>query len=108
MSNIIKNRSNKVAFRKKLYQSIEEIQTDLDIFMSWYNNDRTNQGRYCQGRTPIQTFTDDLSLYQKYVYEEVDEISEFLLDINTRKWYTIPYKLGLIYNNIGVILLLVV
>ncbi|MDD3847234.1 MAG: IS481 family transposase [Syntrophorhabdaceae bacterium] len=64
----------KVAFRRKLYRSIEEIQTDLDIFMSWYNNDRTNQGRYCQGRTPMQTFVDDLPLYQKYVYENVDEI----------------------------------
>lgn len=50
----------KVAFRKKLYRSIQEIQTDLDEFMSWYNNERTNQGRYCQGRTPMQTFTDDL------------------------------------------------
>lgn len=64
----------KVAFRKKLYRSIQEIQTDLDEFMSWYNNERTNQGRYCQGRTPMQTFTDDLPLYQQYVYEEVDEI----------------------------------
>lgn len=64
----------KVAFRRKLYRSIEEIQTDLDIFMSWYNNDRTNQGRYCQGRTPMQTFVDGLPLYQKYVYEDVDEI----------------------------------
>jgi hypothetical protein len=42
----------KVAFRKRLYRSIEEIQADLDEFMAWYNIDRTNQGRYCQGRTP--------------------------------------------------------
>lgn len=63
----------KVAFRKKLYRSIEEIQADLDVFMCWYNNERTNQGHYCQGRTPMQTFTDGLPLYQKYVYEEVEE-----------------------------------
>lgn len=63
----------RVAFRKKFYRSLEEVQTDLDIFMSWYNNERTNQGRYCQGRTPIQSFIDDLPLYQKYVYEELDE-----------------------------------
>jgi len=64
----------KVAFRRKLYRTLDEIQADLDTFMSWYNNERTNQGRYCQGRTPMQTFTDDLPLYQRYVYEEVDEI----------------------------------
>jgi len=63
----------KVAFRKKLYRSTEEIQADLDVFMCWYNNERTNQGHYCQGRTPMQTFTDGLPLYQKYVYEEVEE-----------------------------------
>ncbi len=64
----------KVAFRKKLYRTLDEIQSDLDLFMSWYNNERTNQGRYCQGRTPMQTFVDGLPLYQKYVYEEVEEI----------------------------------
>ncbi|HEX9261118.1 MAG TPA: IS481 family transposase [Candidatus Bathyarchaeia archaeon] len=63
----------KVAFRKKLYRTLEEIQSELDEFMSWYNNDRTNQGRYCQGRTPMLTFNDDLTLYQQYVFEEVDE-----------------------------------
>ncbi len=63
----------KVAFRKKLYRSIEEIQTDLDEFMLWYNNERTNQGKYCQGRTPMQTFIDGLPLYQQYVYEEVED-----------------------------------
>ncbi len=46
-----------VAFRKKLYKTIEEIQADLNEFMAYYNNQRTNQGRYCQGRTPMQTFT---------------------------------------------------
>jgi hypothetical protein len=26
-----------VTFRKKLYNSLEEIQVDLDEFMGWYN-----------------------------------------------------------------------
>jgi transposase InsO family protein len=63
----------KVAFRKRLFRTLEEIQTDLDLFMNWYNMERTNQGRYCQGRTPMQTFIDDLPLYQKYVFEDVEE-----------------------------------
>lgn len=61
-----------VAFRKKLYRSLEEIQADLDVFMDQYNTERTNQGRYCQGRTPFQTFLDGLELYQQHVYEEVE------------------------------------
>jgi len=59
----------KVAFRKKLYRSLEEIQEDLDTFMAWYNTERTNQGRYCKGRTPMQTLTDGLALYDQYVYD---------------------------------------
>jgi len=61
-----------VAFRKKLYTTIEEIQTDLDEFMLYYNTLRTNQGRYCQGRTPMQTFLDGIDLYQKHVYDAVE------------------------------------
>ena len=60
----------KVAFRKKLYHSIEEIQTDLDEFMTWYNNERTNQGKYCQGRTPMETFLAGIDLYRQFVYDE--------------------------------------
>lgn len=62
-----------VAFRKKLYKTIEEIQADLDEFMAYYNNQRTNQGRYCQGRAPMRKFNDGKELYQKYVHDAVDE-----------------------------------
>ncbi len=60
----------KVAFRKKLYRSIEEIQADLDEFMKWYNTERTNQGRHCQGRTPMETFLAGIDLYRQFVYDE--------------------------------------
>jgi transposase InsO family protein len=73
LNQTVKEEFYKVAFRKKLYSSLEEIQADLDEFMAWYNTERTNQGRYCQGRTPRQTFLDGLPLYQEYVYEEVEE-----------------------------------
>ncbi|RLG44075.1 MAG: IS481 family transposase [Thermoproteota archaeon] len=39
----------KVAFRKKVYTSLEEIQVDLDAFLKEYNEQRTNQGKYCKG-----------------------------------------------------------
>ena len=47
-----------VAFRRKIYQSIEELQYDLDDWMAYYNSARTHQGKMCCGRTPIQTLID--------------------------------------------------
>ncbi len=47
-----------VAFRKKIYQSIEELQKDLDEWINYYNNDRTHQGKNCNGKTPMQTLID--------------------------------------------------
>jgi transposase InsO family protein len=44
-----------VAFRRKIYRSIEELQADLDEWMGYYNCDRTHQGKMCCGRTPMQT-----------------------------------------------------
>jgi transposase InsO family protein len=57
----------KVAFRKKVYSSLEEIQNDLDTFMVRYNCERTNQGRHCSGRTPMETFLAGLEEIQRYV-----------------------------------------
>jgi transposase InsO family protein len=51
-----------VAFRKKLYHSINELQADLDQWMRSYNEVRPHQGRWCYGKTPIQTFDDTLPL----------------------------------------------
>jgi hypothetical protein len=35
-----------VALRKKLYHCIDELQTDLDVWMRDYNTMRTHQGRW--------------------------------------------------------------
>jgi transposase InsO family protein len=51
-----------LAFRKKLYHTIEELQQDLDIWMEEYNQERTHQGKYCYGKTPAKTFADSLHL----------------------------------------------
>jgi hypothetical protein len=45
-----------VAFRKKLYHSLAEVQADLDEWLRHYNHERTHSGKYCFGRTPCQTF----------------------------------------------------
>ena len=49
-----------VALRKRLYRTIDELQTDLDVWMRDYNSVRTHQGRWCYGKTPMQTFIDTL------------------------------------------------
>ena len=48
----------RIAFRKKIYASIGELQKDLDAWMTEYNEARPHQGRYCFGKTPMQTFLD--------------------------------------------------
>jgi transposase InsO family protein len=52
----------RVAFRKKVYRAIEELQADLDEWMKQYNEARTHQGRWCFGKTPMQTFLDSRPL----------------------------------------------
>ncbi len=76
LNQIIQDEFYKVAFRKKVYKTIEDIQIDLDQFMDEYNNNRTNQGKHCQGRTPMQTFENGKELYQKYVFENNTEEKE--------------------------------
>ena len=48
----------RVAFRKKVYRSIGELQADLDAWIRTYNEERSHQGRWCFGKTPMQTFLD--------------------------------------------------
>jgi len=53
-----------VAFRKKLYSSLEELQLDLDEWMREYNEQRAHSGKYCLGKTPLETFRDSAHLAQ--------------------------------------------
>ena len=54
----IKQEFYDVAFRKKIYSSLSELQTDLDFWMEQYNNLRPHSGKYCYGKTPMQTLQD--------------------------------------------------
>ena len=58
-----------VAFRKKVYSSLEDIQADLEEFLHRYNAKRTNQGKHCKGRTPMDTFIDGLDLCRTYIHD---------------------------------------
>lgn len=51
-----------IAFRKKIYPSLEMLQQDLDDWIDWYNTQRTHSGKYCYGKTPWQTWLDSKHL----------------------------------------------
>ena len=51
-----------IAFRKKIYRSLEELQLDLDEWIESYNTERPHSGRYCYGKTPMETFKDSLTI----------------------------------------------
>ena len=55
----------RIAFRKRIYATIEQLQGDLDAWMSEYNQARPHQGRWCYGKTPMQTFLDTLPIAQE-------------------------------------------
>jgi transposase InsO family protein len=59
-----------VAFRKKLYESIEVLQADLDLWLIHYNTQRTHSGKYCFGKTPWETFLAAKELAQAKMLEQ--------------------------------------
>lgn len=72
LNRTIKEEFYSIAFRKKLYTSLEELQADLDEWIEFYNNQRPHSGRYCYGKTPMETF-----LASKHLAEEkqINELS---------------------------------
>jgi transposase InsO family protein len=61
------NEFYRVAFRKKIYRALEELQADLDAWMQEYNERRPHQGRWCYGKTPLHTFIDSVPLAKEKI-----------------------------------------
>ncbi len=61
----------KTLFRKKLYQSIDELQNDLDFWVEEYNKERPHSGKYCYGKTPYQTFMDSKYLAKEKMLDQL-------------------------------------
>jgi transposase InsO family protein len=59
------NEFYRVAFRKRIYGSLAELQADLDGWIKSYNEERPHQGRWCFGKTPMRTFLDAVPLAQE-------------------------------------------
>ncbi|MBX3422257.1 MAG: IS481 family transposase [Pirellulaceae bacterium] len=60
-----------IAFRKKLYESIEQLQQDVDQWLQHYNEERPHSGRYCFGKTPMQTFKDSKQLADQKMLDQL-------------------------------------
>lgn len=58
----IQNEFYASAFRRKLYHSLEELQTDVDAWVQTYNEQRAHSGKHCFGKTPMQTLLDSKHL----------------------------------------------
>ena len=70
----VQNEFYAIAFRKKIYTSIEQLQTDLDAWMNSYNTQRTHSGKYCFGKTPMQTFIEGIAVARKYKLQNQETI----------------------------------
>jgi transposase InsO family protein len=64
-----------IAFRKKLYESIEQLQHDVDRWIKSYNEERPHSGRFCFGKTPMQTFLDSKQLVEQKMLDQLVQSS---------------------------------
>jgi hypothetical protein len=56
----------RIAFRKKVYRSIQALQADLDAWLADYNQHRPHQGRWCY-KAPMYTFLDAAPLAREKI-----------------------------------------
>lgn len=75
----ILNEFYSVAFRKKIYSSIEQLQIDLEQWLDEYNTERPHTGKYCFGKTPYQTFIDSIPLAKEKYLDEIKDSSNFVM-----------------------------
>ena len=61
----MKNEFYDVAFRKKIYTSLAELQNDANQWLKEYNELRPHSGKFCYGKTPRQTFIESKPLAQE-------------------------------------------
>lgn len=72
----MKNEFYDVAFRKKIYHSLDELQTDVDTWLKQYNELRPHSGARCFGKTPWQTFQEGKSIAREKCLDNLYEVCE--------------------------------
>jgi hypothetical protein len=63
-----------VAFRKKWYYSLEELQQDLDTYLWHYNFQRPHLGYRLNGKRPIEVLLDRLTYPKRLTYDKIDTL----------------------------------
>jgi transposase InsO family protein len=56
--------------REKWYESVDEMQADLDVYMLHYNTERSHQGRGMKGQAPNQVFMEGIVKDKEPVIEK--------------------------------------
>jgi transposase InsO family protein len=72
-----------VAFRKKIYRSLDEIQEDADRWIEEYNTQRTHSGKYCFGKTPWQTFLDSKKLADDKMLDRLQPTDDSVREVSS-------------------------
>ena len=72
-----------MAFPKKIYRSLEEIQEDADKWIEEYNTQRTHSGKYCFGKTPWQTFLDSKKLADDKMLDRLHQTDIAVREVST-------------------------
>ena len=65
------NEFYQITFRKKIYNTLDQLQEDLDIWFKYYNEERPHSGKYCFGKTPMQTFQDSIPLVREKMLNNI-------------------------------------
>lgn len=65
-----------IAFRKKIYSTLEELQSDVDEWLKAYNTMRPHSGRFCYGKTPMQTFEESKAIAYEKQLENQHKVQE--------------------------------
>jgi len=60
-----------ITFRKNLYESIEQLQADLNVWLDHYNTERTHQGKMCCRRTPFETMIEGKQIWKEKFIDQI-------------------------------------
>jgi hypothetical protein len=55
----------RIAFRRKIYDNLDKLPADLDIWIKQYNEERVYSGKHYFGKTLMQTFLDSKPLVRE-------------------------------------------
>lgn len=60
----------------KIYNTLDEIQTDPDLWLEEYKNQRTYSGKYYFGRNLIQEFLETVPLAQQKMLQNLPHAAQ--------------------------------